>query len=102
PNYHTATDVASSYSALDLDLGFNAVQCTVGTVAELVNAHLLGTNSPPTANAQSVTTAEDVAVAITLTGSDPDSDPLTYSVVSTPVHGTLSGLEPDVTYPPAT
>jgi peptidase M28-like protein/Big-like domain-containing protein len=41
PNYHTATDVASSYSTLDLDLGFNAVQNTVGTVAELVNASLL-------------------------------------------------------------
>jgi hypothetical protein len=101
PNYHTATDVASSYSALDLNLGFNALQNTVATVAELVNAHLLGTNSPPTANAQSVTTAENAAVAITLTGSDPDSDPLTYNVVSAPVHGTLSGLEPDVIYHPA-
>jgi hypothetical protein len=102
PYYHTANDVAGSYSALDLDLGFNAVQCTVGAVAELVNAHLLGTNSPPTADAQAVTTDEDVAVAITLTGSDPDSDPLTFDLVSTPVHGTLSGMEPDVIYHPAT
>ncbi|HSF43132.1 MAG TPA: M28 family peptidase [Thermoanaerobaculia bacterium] len=101
PNYHTPADAAGSYSALDLDLGFNAVQNTVGTVAELVNAHLLGTNSRPTADAQSVTTDEGVPVAITLTGSDPDSDPLTYDVVSGPAHGTLSGMPPNLTYSPA-
>jgi Big-like domain-containing protein len=100
PNYHTATDVASSYSDFDLDLGFNAVQGTVGTVAELVNAHLVA-NSAPTANPQSVTTFEDVAVAITLTGSDPDGNPLTYGVVSGPAHGTLTGTAPSLTYTPS-
>ena len=34
-------------------------------------------NTAPTATAQSVSTAEDVALAITLTGTDPESDPLT-------------------------
>jgi Big-like domain-containing protein/peptidase M28-like protein len=101
PSYHTTADVASSYSALDLNLGFNALQNTVGTVAELVNAHLLGSNSRPTANPQSVTTDEGVAVAVTLTGSDPDGDALTYGVVSGPGHGTLSGMPPNLTYRPA-
>ena len=32
------------------------------------------------ANAQTVTTAEDTATAITLTGTDVDGDALTYSV----------------------
>lgn len=57
----------------------------------------------PTANAQSVTTSQGTAAAITLAGSDPDVPalPLTYSVVSDPAHGTLSGTAPNLTYTPA-
>jgi len=55
-------------------------------------------NYPPVADAQSVTTDENVAKAITLTGSDPDSDPLTYAVTVNPAHGTLSGTAPNLTY----
>jgi hypothetical protein len=56
----------------------------------------------PTANAQSVSTNENTAKAITLTGSDPDVPPLslTYSIVTPPAHGTLSGTAPNVTYTP--
>ncbi len=61
-----------------------------------------GGNAPPTATAQSVTTIEDTAKAITLTGTDPDGDPLTYSIVAQPAHGTLSGTAPNVSYLPAT
>ena len=55
----------------------------------------------PTANSQSVTTNEDVAKAITLTGTDPDNDPLTFIVVTNPSHGALSGTAPNLTYTPA-
>ena len=62
---------------------------------------LLGkTNSKPVADAQSVTTAEDAAKSITLTGSDPDGDPLTYIVTTSPANGTLSGTVPNLTYTP--
>ena len=57
-------------------------------------------NSAPTANAQSVITDEDMAKNITLTGSDPDLDSLTYSIVSGPSNGTLSGTAPNLTYTP--
>jgi hypothetical protein len=57
-------------------------------------------NHPPTATGQSVTTAEDTAKLITLTGSDPDTDPLTFSVVTPPTRGTLTGTAPNVTYHP--
>ncbi|MCP5524754.1 MAG: tandem-95 repeat protein [Verrucomicrobiales bacterium] len=57
-------------------------------------------NQPPYANAQTVTTAEDTAVGITLTGGDPDGNPLTYAVATGPAHGTLSGTAPDLTYTP--
>jgi predicted extracellular nuclease len=58
-------------------------------------------NTPPTANSQSITTAEDTAKAITLTGSDPEGHSLTFAVVSGPSHGTLSGTAPSLTYTPA-
>jgi hypothetical protein len=47
-------------------------------------------NTPPVADPQSVTTAEDTPKTITLTGSDADGDPLTFSIVTPPQHGTLS------------
>jgi Ca2+-binding RTX toxin-like protein len=63
---------------------------------------LNGVNHPPTANAQSVTTAEDTAKPITLTASDPDTgDTLTYGVASNPSHGTLSGTGANLTYTPS-
>ncbi|MBI5965682.1 MAG: tandem-95 repeat protein [Chloroflexi bacterium] len=59
------------------------------------------TNHEPVANAQSVTTDEDTAIDITLTGSDADGNPLTYTIVDAPAHGLLSGTAPNVTYTPA-
>lgn len=53
------------------------------------------TNLPPTVpTPQSITVARDTTTAITLAGTDPDGDPLTYTVVdSVPslTHGTLTG-----------
>ena len=60
------------------------------------------TNQAPTANNQSVSTNEETPKAITLTGSDPESSALTYSVVANPSHGALSGTIPNLTYTPAT
>jgi Big-like domain-containing protein/PKD domain-containing protein len=59
-------------------------------------------NQPPVANAQDVTTNEDTAVDITLSGSDPAGDPLTFSVVSGsgPTNGDLTGTPPNITYTP--
>jgi hypothetical protein len=59
------------------------------------------TNHEPTANAQSVELAEDTPAAITLTGTDQDGDPLTFKIVSTPAHGTISGNAPALYYAPS-
>jgi len=58
-------------------------------------------NDEPSADAQTLTAVEDTASPVTLSGSDPDGDALTYSVVTGPAHGTLSGTAPDLTYTPA-
>jgi hypothetical protein len=58
-------------------------------------------NDSPVANPQSVSTAEDIPLDIVLTGSDPDYDPITFTVVLSSTHGTLSGTAPNLTYTPA-
>lgn len=69
----------------------------VGTVTITVQP----VNDAPLANNQSVTVTEDIAQAITLTGSDVDGNPLTYAVVTLPTHGILTGTAPNLTYTPA-
>ncbi len=58
-------------------------------------------NDPPVADSKSITTNEDTAVGVTLTATDPENDPLTYSIVDNPSHGTLSGTLPNLVYTPA-
>ena len=68
-----------------------------------VSIDIGASDDPPTAEDQSVSTQVDVAVPITLTGSDPDGDPLTFAIVTGPANGSLSGgLDGDelVTYTP--
>src|ERR1017187_2511729 len=57
---------------------------------------------PPIAFSQSLTNFEDTALPVTLTGYDPQGYALTFSVLTQPAHGTLSGTAPNLTYQPAT
>jgi len=58
-------------------------------------------NRAPTATTQALTLAEDTTTAMTLAGSDPDGDALSYRVLTSPAHGTLTGTPPALTYRPA-
>ena len=57
-------------------------------------------NHAPTAKDKNVTMDEDTTESIALKGSDEDNDPLTYTVVTRPIHGVLSGDAPDLSYAP--
>jgi hypothetical protein len=59
-------------------------------------------NTAPTATAQSVSTDENVAKAITLAGTDTETSPanLSVNVTVNPAHGTLTGTAPNLTYTP--
>jgi uncharacterized protein (TIGR03437 family) len=59
------------------------------------------TNRPPVANGQAILMDEDAQAAITLRGSDPDGNSLTFAIVTPPANGTLTGAPPNVTYRPA-
>lgn len=58
-------------------------------------------NLPPVVNDQTINTRQATVTNITLIAADPNGDPLTYIIVSTPAHGTLSGSAPALIYTPA-
>ena len=71
------------------------------SAATSVSLTVQAVNDAPVANAQSISTDEDTATAVTLSGSDVEGDGLTYRVVSGPAHGTLSGSGANLSYTPA-
>ena len=72
------------------------VDSNIATVSITVTA----VNDAPVAEDQSVTTLEDTAKEIALVATDADGDPLTYTIVTDPMKGTLSGTAPNLTYTP--
>jgi hypothetical protein len=76
------------------------VATTGGTVNYTYTITANSGNHPPVANNQTVTTNQDTAKAVTVSATDVDGDTLTYSIVTSPIHGTLSGTLPNVTYTP--
>ena len=52
-----------------------------------------GVNNPPVAKSQSVTTYSDKSISINLDATDKDGDTLTYSLTSSPNHGSLSSFD---------
>ena len=71
-----------------------------------VSINIADVNRTPTAISQTgasrVTTLQNTPVNLVLAGSDPDNDPITFAVLTTPASGTLSGSAPNLTYTPNT
>ncbi|MBC8872194.1 MAG: tandem-95 repeat protein [Planctomycetes bacterium] len=65
-----------------------------------VTVDVTSVNDPPTAADIAVSTDENSDKAITLTATDIDSDMLTFTIVTPPAHGELTGTAPDLTYAP--
>jgi Bacterial Ig domain len=60
----------------------------------------LAPNRVPVADDQELSVTQGGTLPITLTGSDPDGDPLTYAIGEGPRHGALEATGADVTYRP--
>jgi len=56
------------------------------------------TNLPPQAVSLALAAESAMATPIGLWGSDPEESPLTYTVLTNPKHGTLTGTPPNLTY----
>jgi Bacterial Ig domain len=91
PSSITMTSVDITICALQ-DIGWTVTRCPD-------NAN----NAAPVATNQSVTVTEDIPFVVTLSGTDADSDALTFAIVSNPNGGSLSAISPTartVTYTP--
>jgi glucose/arabinose dehydrogenase len=98
PSYTTPTTTLADTGATFRCVVTNSVTSVTSASATLT----VNVNQAPTANGQSVTTVKDTPKAITLTGSDPEAGALTFTVLTPPGHGVLSGTAPNLTYAPAT
>lgn len=58
-------------------------------------------NTAPSAQDISIDVDEDTSISVQLVGADTDNDNLTYTVVSPPSSGSLTGTAPNLTYTPA-
>jgi hypothetical protein len=79
---------------------FNVSDAQSQSALATVSITIAPVNHSPTAAAGSLMVAEDSTAGVTLTGSDVDGDSLSYTVVSAPIHGTLTGTAPGLLYRP--
>jgi hypothetical protein len=86
------------------DDSFTFVACNEFACSSPVTVAVLLVPLTPAANPQSVSVTPPHQEHFTLTGSDVNSPalPLTYTVTVGPVHGTLSGTAPSLSYSPGT
>jgi hypothetical protein len=91
PNANYSGNDSFSYKANDGSADSNAATVTI-----TVN----GINDKPEVANQSVDVDEDGSVSITLSGSDEEGDTLSFTILSQPKNGTLSGTAPSLSYSP--
>ncbi len=96
---------AANFNGVGLDSDTFTYTVSDGSLTDIaiVEIAVNPINDAPTANDQTVDTAEETALLITLTGSDIDGDSITFAIASQPTNGTLSILNDDqITYTPNT
>ena len=92
--YYTPDATFTGIETLTYTIRDNANLLATSTIHVTVRG---GTNRAPVAQAQYRSVSPGGSIPITLHATDPDGNPLTYTVV-TPPAGTLTGTAPDLTY----
>lgn len=104
PTECTTSDVPNSLSVLGNKVsGCSPSSCISGYKLKQIgqsSSYSCELNSAPIASNASISLSEDTSSNVTLSASDQDNDSLTYSVVSQPSHGSLSGSATNLTYTP--
>jgi len=96
-NVITIDTVLIWQSGQGVSLPYSGSKPDIGAMENLA-APSLSAEHAPVAYDQNVATNKDTPKAITLSATDKDGDLLSYYIVNQPLHGTLSGTAPDVTY----
>jgi hypothetical protein len=65
-----------------------------------IKARFLDFNGPPVPRNLALTTVEDMALSLTLSATDPENEPVTFSIRRAPAHGRLTGTPPQLVYTP--
>ncbi|PYR72641.1 MAG: hypothetical protein DMF87_27575 [Acidobacteria bacterium] len=89
----------AGYAGMD-SFTFVADDGIANSAPATVQLQVMGASRPPEAEDQSVLLDEDTSIDVTLTAGDPEGDPLTFTIVTPPSHGTLSGVAPNLIYTP--
>lgn len=95
------SDVSTRTINRVFSVSFTATDSSGATATQAVQITVVNVNQRPIASPQTVTASEDIALPITLTGTDGDGDSLTFVIVSSPAHGSLIGTGQARTYTPS-
>jgi hypothetical protein len=90
---HTAAGSYTVTVTASDGMGGSAVTTFTWTIGDV--------NLPPTATDATLAVLENTPATVTVTASDPDGDPLTYTPATPPAHGTVTATGPTFTYTPA-
>ncbi len=91
---------ALNYNGPD-SFAFKANDGSMDSLPATVAITVAPQNDPPGAIAQNLTGTEDAPLAVALSASDIDGDTLSFAVPAPPLHGSLTGTAPNLTYRPA-
>ncbi len=79
---------------------YQAADATGTSVPATVTITVNAVPDAPVADDQAVSTEQEVPLPLVLTGSDADGDSLTFSIVTPPLNGVISGAPSNVVYTP--
>jgi len=86
------------------NFSFSVNNGIISSASAVVSINVVGTssdnNAVPQAMGQSLNMRQGDHIAINLIGTDPDNDPLSYTIISDPANGELKGTAPNVIYTP--
>ncbi|OZG70938.1 hypothetical protein BTA51_22790 [Hahella sp. CCB-MM4] len=108
PQHGTLIETADGYQYIPQQDYFGSDQFTyVANDGELdsetavYSLNILPINDPPVADAHTSEAAEDTAIVLNLSGSDVEGSPLSFRVVTQPLHGSIQQVEGGFQYIPA-
>jgi len=95
-----------TYTQYGDQFGTDSFQYTVtdpygASVTQTVTINITHVNQPPHVFPVTVTTEDDSPVGVNMSQTyDPDGDPMTFTIVTPPAHGTVTGTGPHYIYTP--